>query len=357
MSGGQYWFGRYGAAAANAVGEAAAACPALKERIGGTAAMRPAKDEPGGGDFNEIFFAALGLAAISCDSPPDERLIGLLSEMRKLDGSALERRLFQPPGSAGLEEELDGFAAPKELEEKLPSWRAGLLYNAAEMYRRAGQPGPAARCAEEAAKLRPDCPALNFIRWRLRLDADGAGGAREEMLKAASAPKLRAFIGSLGLALGFAPGLPPLPPPAEAEAAAPAGTPRPGGESKKLSDAAVALIGKGDLKGAVAMLESAVAADPENFDARISLCSLAAGSSEVRSGGEHCDEAVLLAAEPPRHAFFMKTGLPAAFYARGLFYLKTGDRAQACGDLKKAAAYGTRAAEAGAKAAEFCAGK
>lgn len=114
------------------------------------------------------------------------------------------------------------------------------------------------------------------------------------------------------------------------------GSARAGGSSKKLSDEAAGLIIKGDLAGARPLLAEAVKEDGDNFEARMDLCFLATKTGDLRLGEENCGEAVFLALKPPKHSVISKDRLPAALCSRGEFYLKAGDKAKACLDLRRA---------------------
>jgi len=114
------------------------------------------------------------------------------------------------------------------------------------------------------------------------------------------------------------------------------GAPRAGGLSKKLSDEAVERILKGDLAGAGSLLVEAVNADGDNFEARMNLCFLAAKTGDAPPGAENCGEAVFLSVKPPKHSIASKDRLPPAYYSRGAFYFKIGDKAKACLDMRRA---------------------
>ncbi|MEI7529973.1 MAG: tetratricopeptide repeat protein [Elusimicrobiota bacterium] len=186
-----------------------------------------------------------------------------------------------------------------------------------------------------ALSLKADCPAFNFARWRIRRDAGDAAGAKKDLIKSAAGPRTRAFLTWLDAALDLAPG--PLPAPAAPGKPLEKNAVRDGGLSKKLSDEGVELITKNDLAGAQALLTRAVAEDGENFEARMDLCYLAIKTGDVQLGEEQCGEAVFLAVAPPKHAVISKDRLSSAFYSRGLFYLTTGNKTAACGDLRRAA--------------------
>lgn len=114
------------------------------------------------------------------------------------------------------------------------------------------------------------------------------------------------------------------------------GTPRAGGYSKKLSDEAVERILKGDLAGARALLLEAVRADGDNFEARSDLCFLAEKTGDAAQGEENCGEAVFLSVKPPKHSIALKDRLPSAYYSRGAFYFKLGDKVKGCLDMRRA---------------------
>lgn len=104
-------------------------------------------------------------------------------------------------------------------------------------------------------------------------------------------------------------------------------------KARELSDAAVELIAGKDLRGAAALLERAAALDPENFQARMNLCYLAGRRA---APGGHCDLAVFLAAVPPAGKPQAPDALASAFYSRGEFFYRSGKKAAACADLRRA---------------------
>ncbi len=338
LADGSHWFPEYGVFVSSAIGLAVRDCTA---GVGGAAgSMSVPAAPPGRGEYTAEDFRAMLSYAVSglsmgtfCDAPADERTVVMLDRLYSMDGARLKSVLLSP---AELEKELEGGLPGAAVKKDMRDRRPDLLYNAAEMLRRNGNAALARRCIDEALRLKADCPAYIFARWRIRRAAGDAAGAKKDLAKAAAGPRTRAFLSYLDAALDLAPGKLP--------AAAVSGTrpgkndARDGGESKKISDGAVELIIKGDLAGARALLIEAVAKDKDNFEARMNLCSLAMKSGDVPLGEEHCNEAVFLAVAPPKHAVPSKDRMPSAFYSRGLFYLETGNKAEACRDLKRAAA-------------------
>jgi tetratricopeptide (TPR) repeat protein len=356
---GSRWSQEYGVFVSSVIGRAVQDCVSA---VGSTAgiipvpAAPPGRDEYAAEDFRAVLsftISALSAGAF-CDAPAKERTVGMLERLYSMDPTRLESLLLSP---AKLEKELQGGFQGDALKKALPAWRLELLYNAAEMYRRSGNAASARRSIDMALRLKADCPAFSFARWRIRSAAGEAAGAKKDLAKAAAGPRTRAFLTYLDAALDLAPG--PLPAAAVSGTRLKKNAARDGGVSKKISDEAVELIRNNDLGGARALLIEAVAKDGDNFEARMNLCFLATKVGDVPLGEENCSEAVFLAVAPPKHAVPSKDRLPSAFYSRGLFYLKIGNKAEACRDLRRAAAEAhsdwPSAAEAREQAEKACA--
>lgn len=335
LADGVHWFERYDEFVAGTIGGAVRNCPAFA----GRAAGKPVPETPAPGsrgasdeDFRTVLsYAAAYISTGSfCDAPPNERAVIMLERLSGMDRAGLERVLMSPEELKNKLKKNDWSDSAKEL----PAWRPALLYHAAELFRRKGENAAAGRWLDEALELKADCPAFHLLRWRAGRGSGGARADEADLAQAAAGPRTRGLLASLDAALGF--GIVPAPGSAAADELAGKGTLREGGPSKKMSDEAVELIKKGDPAGAKALLAEAVKSDGDNFEARMSLCYLAAKTGDVPLGEEHCSEAVFLAVEPPKHSIVLKDRLPSAFYARGLFYLGAGNTAEACLDLRKA---------------------
>jgi len=249
------------------------------------------------------------------------------------------RRFGRPSAGADLIEKLPA---------DLPAGGPGISYVLRAFYELdAGLYGQAAESARLARQARSD-----YIHFKLKSDDAGRldrARAEETSLQEAALPALLDYfppelqekLGSAFLELYFkdggktpGPGLsrgPAAPGPASGK-----GAPRAGGASKKLSDEAVERILKGELAGAGPLLAEAVKADGDNFEARMNLCYLAAKTGDAPLGEENCGEAVFLSIKPPKHSIVSTDRLPSAYYSRGVFYLKTGDKVKACLDLHRA---------------------
>lgn len=335
---GVHWFSRYNGFVAGVIAEAARA--AQPRGAGAKAAGDlPAPGAPHPEDFRtRLSYAAAALAPEKfCDALPGERAVALLESLCSADCPRLERALASDKNLAG--EVLESFWR-KDLKGAAGALRPALLHAAGEMLRRRGDrraalalAGAALALENEAAglKLQGACPSLNLLRGRLLKEA-GDPGAGAEFALAAASPALRkalaALDGPLGLGLSLA--LPPVPEGLERPVAAREAA------SKKLSDAAVEALRAGNRPRARELLLAAVAKDPDNFEARMSLCFLAAGLADSAPGEEHCGEAVYLASFPRKHAILPADSRAAALLLRGEFYRQAKSAAEACRDFRAA---------------------
>lgn len=341
LADGVHWYGRYNAFVSGVI--AAAARGALPK--GAAAPVKiPAPGAPGSEDFRaKLSYAAASVSVEKfCDALPNERAVVLLESLCASDCGRLEAALSSDKGLAA---ELYESAWNPGLKGAARPLRPALLHAAAEMFRRRGGSRTAARLANEALelesavdgrmKLANACPSLNLLRGRLRHDAGDRAGAAAEF-RAAASPVLRKIMAALNgpLSLGLA--LPPEPAVKDTETVRPVTAKE--AASKEISDAAVEALRAGDRPRALALLLAAAEKNPENFEARMNLCFLAAAEGDAALGEEHCGEAVYLSAFPGRHALLLKDSRPSALLLRGNFYLKVKNAAEACRDFREAAA-------------------
>jgi tetratricopeptide (TPR) repeat protein len=243
-------------------------------------------------------------------------------------------------------------SAGADLIEKLPlnseGGGQGLGYVLRAFYQL--DEGLARKAAESAELVRQ--ARSEYIHFKIKSDGEGRLGrarAEDTSLEEIALPKfleyfppeLQAKLGPAFLQLYFkgdskAPGRGLAPGSAASVPVSGLGELRAGGASKKFSDEAVERILKGDLAGARGLLAEAVKADEDNFEARMTLCFLAARTGDVSLGEENCGEAVFLSVKPPKHSIALKDRLPSAYYSRGVFYFKVGDKAKACLDMRRA---------------------
>ncbi len=332
LADGVHWFRRYNSFVSGVIAEAARAA----QPLGGAAQDGKAPPAPGAPD-REDFRAKLSYAAAAvdpekfCAALPGERAITLLESLCSSDCPRLKRALASDKNLAG---ELLESSWRAEFKGAAGALRPALLHAAAEMLRRRGERRAALALGNKAAGLKPagGCPALHLLKGRLLSEA-GDPGAAAELDRAAASPALGKALASLDgpLGLGLALSQPPAPenlqrPVSAVEAA-----------SKKSSDAAVEALRSGDQLRGRQLLLDAVAEDPDNFAARMSLCALAAGSSDTKAGEENCGEAVYLASFPRKHAVLPGDSLAEALLLRAGFYLQAKSPAEACRDFRAAA--------------------
>jgi|GEM_PF-1456132 len=284
------------------------------------------------GDY-EAAYGSLGRATVLL---PDHAAVKI-----DLAAAALlkNRRSGRPSPGADLIEKL-----PPDLRVASP----GINYVLRAFYELdSGLAGKAAESAGLARRARSE-----YIHFKLKSDEEGRlDRAREEdsSLQEAALPALLDYfppglqekLGPAFLKLYFA-GDKKYTAPGSSQGIAASvsaqgrGELRAGGPSKKLSDEAVERILKGDLAGARSLLAEAVSADRDNFEARMDLCFLAGKTGDVPLGEENCGEAVFLSVKPPKHSLVPKDRLSSAYYSRGVFYFKVGDKAKACRDMRLA---------------------
>ncbi|HCC46667.1 MAG TPA: hypothetical protein DEQ38_00890 [Elusimicrobia bacterium] len=342
LADGVHWYNRYNAFVSGVI--AAAARGALPK--GAAAAVKPAGP---GAPRPEDFRAKLSYAAASvapekfCDTLPNERAMVLLESLCDSDCGRLEAALGSDKKLAA---ELYESAWNPGLKGAARRLRPALLQAAAEMFRRRGNFRAASRLANEALelesavdgglKLANACPSLNLLRGRLKHGAGDRAGAAAEFKRASVSPALLKIMAALNGPLGLGLALPSEPAVKDNETARPVAAKE--AASKEISDAAVEALRAGDRPRARNLLLAAVEKSPENFEARMNLCFLAAAESDAALGEEHCGEAVYLSAFPGRHALLLGDSRPSALLLRGSFYLKVKNVAEACRDFREAGA-------------------
>jgi len=280
---GVHWFKKYTPFVSAVIARAAQTCPYVNGK-GGV----PAPDllVPARGyspeDFSEVFsytcdYARDQAALRSGAEAVSERIVVMLERLCRMDCGKLDQLLFNPDA---LKKEILYSVWNPSLREDTDAWRPALLRSAAEIFRRTGRSGAAARAA----------------------DAIPGADARNHSKK--TAPTYR--------------------PLREGE-----------DEAKRLSDLAVKKILEGRLTEARPLLAQAAEKDGDSLEVRMNACSLAARIKDAVFGEEHCGDAVSLAAYPPKHARLVPDGAAAAFYSRAYFRLETGNKA-GCEDLRHA---------------------
>ncbi|OGR40807.1 MAG: hypothetical protein A2X35_09940 [Elusimicrobia bacterium GWA2_61_42] len=305
---GVHWYEAFNPFVSAVIGQAVQTCPSVKAKAGMPApeTLLPA---PGGAraeDFRAVFsyasaYARDAAALAGREAAVFERVVVLLETLCRMDCGRLERLLSDEKTAV---KELLKSDWNSSLGEDPGAWRPALLRSAAEMFRRTGR-------AAAAARAQAALPA-----------AEAAG----RLVKPGS----------------------PARPLREGEAAA-----------KKLSDEAVKEIQAGNFAAARLALEQAVQKDGDSLEIRFNACFLAARQKDPEFGEEHCQDAISLAAYPPKHAEQPPDAVARAFYARACFRFETGNKA-ACEDLRraleKASPSWNQAAEAAALAQKRCPG-
>lgn len=306
-----------------------------------------------GGDYAGAY-AALGRAAVAAPGDTAGKLDLALAALLR------NRRGGRPGPGSDLAARLGG-AGAESFSFRPGKERALLALRALDL----GDARGAAAHAAAAAAAR-----AAFVHFKLESDSRLAQAApglnRDPYLVEVVLPELLGYfpptraagLGSAFFGLYLADPANPAGQGKPAKAACPR-APAPGAaKARELSDAAVALITGRDLRGAAALLERAAALDPENFQARMNLCYLAGRRA---APGGHCDLAVFLAAVPPAGKPPAPDALASAFYSRGDFLYRSGRKAAACADLRRAreaAAPGwDRAGGAAELLAKACAGR
>ena len=343
---GVHWFKRYTPFASAVIANSAGAilrASGLKSGAGLVTGVKAPGASRADDDFQWVFSTmASNLAGGRfCESRPDERAVVTLERLCSMDCGRLEGTLSS---ADKLDRELRISFWSEGLKESAPAWRAGLLYNAAEMFRRAGRAAAAGRCVNAAASLesaarkdvKPEtvCPAINFLKGRLLYSAGDIWGGLAEFKKipwSSEFKKMTEYVIPRSSPRAAAPAAITEPPGKRKRPVNPGAA-----DSEKLSDAAVAEITKGGFGSAGKLLLKAVDKDGDNFEARMNLCFLAARIADVRLGEDHCGEAVYLAVFPPRHSLMPKDGAASALYSRGLFYIAVKNQAEGCRNILKA---------------------